>query len=420
MTDAISTAMASNSPEAPEIMLPPRRTPVYRSVDVLVCGGGRAGAAAAVAAAREGADTLLVERNVVLGGNGPLSFQIGLRAASRGISGEICERLSRTGDLGADEMAIDGSPVHDPEAFKYVLLDLVREAGAGLLLSSWACAPMMRDGAVVGVFVENKSGRFAIPAHVVVDATGDADLAVRAGAIMREPAEPPALRANARIGGIDFDRALAGRKNWPALIADAKRKGQLAAAQPDTISLYGVTERARHRRMAFLSGSSITGRSATNAEDLTAAEIEARALLRQYIAFLKTVSGFEESFLVDVAGAIGVTRSRHIEGDRMLTLADIGEGRTGADDAGAAQDGFGVSLGCLLPSGIDNLLVTGRAASIEDTAFARFRQSIDSAALGEAAGLAAATAAKAGCSLRAISPQCCAAPRRARETMASS
>lgn len=402
MTDAITTTMTSPSLVAPEIILPARRTPVYRSVDVLVCGGGPAGAAAAVAAAREGADTLLVERNVVLGGNGPLSFQIGLRPALRGISGEICQRLSRTGDLQADEMAPDGSQVHDPEALKYVLLDLVREAGAGMLLSSWACAPMMRDGAVVGAFVENKSGRFAIPAHVVVDATGDADLAVRAGANLREPPEPPALGTNARIGGIDFDRALAGRKNWPALIADAKRTGELAAAQPDTISLYGVTERAKRRRMAFLRGSSITGRSATNAEDLTAAEIEARALLRQYIAFLKTVSGFEDSFLVDVAGAIGISRSRHIEGDRTLTLADI-EGRgADTDDAAAAEDAFGVPLGCLLPKGIDNLLVAGRAASIAADAFACFERKIDSATLGEVAGRAAAAAASAGTSPRAI------------------
>jgi hypothetical protein len=402
MAYAITEAMSARRPEGAEIVLPARRTPVYRSVDVLVCGGGRAGAAAAVAAARKGADTLLVERNVVLGGNGPLSFRIGLRPTSRGIAGEICERLNRTRDLGPDEMAADASPVYDPEALKYVLLDLVREAGAGLLLSSWACAPMIRDGAVAGAIVENKSGRFAIPARVVVDATGDADLAVRAGASVREFAAPAPLGMNARIGGIDFGRALAGRETWSRQVADAKRAGRLAAAQPDAISLYGVTETARRRRMAFLRGPLIAGKSATSAEDLTAAEIQARELLRQFIAFLKTVPGFEESFLIDVAGAIAISRSRYIAGDRLLTIEDIVEKRTGPGDAICADAGFGVPYSCLLPVGIENLLVAGRAASIATDAFAHVEAAIDAAALGEAAGLAAAAAAQARTSPRAL------------------
>jgi len=402
MAFAITDAIGSARPERAEIILPTRRTPVYRSVDVLVCGGGRAGAAAAVAAARMGADTLLVERNVVLGGNGPLSFRIGMRPSSRGIAGAICERLAGTGDLGPDEMADDASLVHDPEALKYVLLDLVREAGAGLLLSSWACAPMMQEGAVTGAIVENKSGRFAIPARVVVDATGDADLAVRAGASVRELAAPAPLTMNARIGGIDFGRALAGRETWPALVANAKRGGRLAAAQPDTISLYGVTETARRRHIAFLRGPRIAGMSATSARDLTAAENQARELLRQFIAFLKSVPGFEESFLVDVAGAIGISRTRHIAGDRLLTIEDIVEKRTGPGDAVRAEVGFGVPASCLLPAGIENLLVTGRAASIAADAYPRFAEAIDSAALGEAAGIAAAAAAKAHRSPRTL------------------
>lgn len=405
MTVAITSARQAYRAGPAEIILPARKTPVYGSVDVLVCGGGPAGAAAAVAAARSGADTLLIERNVVLGGNGPLSFQVGLSPSSRGISGEICERLSRTGDLAADRMTAGEGLVYDPEGFKYVLLDLVREAGARLLLSSWASAPMVADGAVVGAIVENKSGRFAIPARVVVDATGDADLAFRLGATVRELAEPRALTMNARIGGIDFDRALAARVAWPALVADAKRAGLLSAAQPDTISLYGVTETARHRQMAFLRGPLIHGRSAANAEDLTAAEIRARELLRQFIAFLKEVPGFEESFLVDVAGAIGISRSRHIIGDRVLTSADIREERIGADDAVRADEGFGLPFGCLLPQGIENLLVAGRGASIANDAFERFEQAIDSAALGEAAGMAAAAAARAGTSLRTLASE---------------
>lgn len=343
-----------------------RRTPVYRKVDVLVCGGGVSGVAAAVAAARAGAETLLVERNVVLGGNGPLAFEIGLETGGAGISAEIAERLRAGGHAEPDEAA-GGALVYDPEALKYVCLDLIRDAGVSLLLSSWASDPIVEDGVVRGAMVENKSGRFAIPAAVVIDATGDGAFARRAGAVFLEPASS-SLSLNARIGGIDIDAALASRDRWPALVAAAKQAGALDPGQPDTIALYGVTSTARQRGIAFVAGPRFAGRRGWDARDLSNSEAAGRKLMRAFIAFLKTVPGFEGSFVVDVAGTLQIEGSqRMIAGEVPGTLSD-----TSLPDTG------------LRPRGVDGLLVVGRAAAIAPGL------SIDHAALGEAGGRVAA------------------------------
>jgi hypothetical protein len=384
------------------IVLPARQTPVYRSVDVLVCGGGLAGTAAAVAAARAGADTLLVERNVVLGGNGPLAFLVGLPSGSGAISAGIAERLLRAGEAGPDQLAPDKHLVYDPEALKYALLDLVREAGAGLLLSTWVSDPILKDGAVHGAMVENKSGRFAVAARVVIDATGDGDLALRAGATLQAPADAPSLSMNCRVGGIDFERAFSGRADWPRLIGAAKADGRLDAAQPDDISLYGVTDATRGRGIAFLRGARLAGGSACDAVHLTGAESVARVLMRQFLGFLRTVPGFEASFLVDVAGTLGITRSRHVVGDHVLGLTEALEGRRHADDILDTSAGFGIPYRCLLPAGVDNLLVAGGAVSVAPDVYRDFADAIDPASLGEIAGVAAAGAARAGLPPRAL------------------
>ena len=351
-----------------------RRTPVYRQFDVVVCGGGLAGVAAAVAAARAGAETLLVERNVVLGGNGPLAFEIGLESCGIGISSEIVERLRSAGHAEPDESA-GGALVYDPEAMKYACLDLVRDAGVSLLLSSWASEPIAEGGTVRGAMVQNKSGRFAIPATIVIDATGDSAFASRAGAAFREP-DACALSLNARIGGIDMDAALAARDRWPALIAAAKQAGILEPAQPDTIALFGITPTARQRGIAFVAGPRFAGRRGWVAQDLSESETAGRRMMRAFIAFLRTVPGFEGRFVVDVAGTLQIHGAQGVIGESVLT-SEVAALLSIAPDGAATPSN-------LQPRSVDGLLVVGRAAAIVPAL------TVDHAALGEAGGRAAA------------------------------
>ncbi|WP_264611537.1 FAD-dependent oxidoreductase [Sphingobium sp. B11D3B] len=355
-----------------EIMLPGRRTPVYRAVDVLVCGGGLSGVAAAVAAARDGARTLLVERNVVLGGNGPLSFDIALTLAEQGIAAELVSRLERNGDAGPDLLG-DGL-VHDAEALKYALLDLAQEAGVQLLLSSWAADPIVEKGVVRGAMVENKSGRFAVPAGVVIDATGDGELAMRAGAAMRVLDEPATIAMNYRIGGVAFDAVLAGQATWPARLAEAKASGLLSPDQPDRLVLYGVTSAGRDRGVAYVRGPSMQVDGATSVAQLGAQEARARTLIREILPFLRTLPGLEASFLIDVAGAMQAARLRHVVGGHVL----------GAEDAPLKEDSVLIDA-ALRPRELSGLFVTGRAVSADPRAWAALGTG-GSLQLGERAG----------------------------------
>jgi hypothetical protein len=269
--------------------------------------------------------------------------------------------------------------VYDPEALKYACLDLIRDAGVSLLLSSWASEPIVEDGVVRGAMVENKSGRFAIPAAIVIDATGDSAFAGRAGATFREP-NVCSLSLNARIGGIDIDAALASRDRWPALIATAKQAGRLDPAQPDTIALYGVTPTARRRGIAFVAGPAFAGRRGWVAQDLSDSETSGRKLMRAFIAFLKTIPGFEGSFVVDVAGTLQIDGAQQVIGGDVLTGEAAAPFIVGA---GIASNELG-ALDCLKPQGVDGLMIVGRAASIAP------ELRIDHAALGEAGGRAAA------------------------------
>ena len=359
-----------------EIVLSGRRTPIYRSVDVLVCGGGLSGVAAAVSAARGGARTLLVERNVVLGGNGPLSFDLALASVDAGFAAEVLQRLEQSGDAGAD--LCGDSLVHDPEALKYVLLDLVQEAGVQLLLSSWAADPIIRDGAVRGAMVENKSGRFAISAAVVIDATGDGELAMRAGAPMQVLDEPATIAMNYRIGGVHFARALKGQADWPRRIADAKGSGALSSDQPDTLALYGVTDAARERGVAYVRGPCCRIDGASTIAHLGEQEARARTLIRGFLPFLRTLPGLEESFLIDVAGAMQIGRLRHVVGGHVLRMDEVASIRE--------QEAMAETVDpCLRPRGLSGLLVTGRAVSAEPAAWQALGAG-GSLALGERAG----------------------------------
>jgi len=189
-----------------ELRLDARTMPIAARVDVLVCGGGVAGIAAAVAAARNGAKTLLIERAGFLGGTATGSAMGLIVIPASELVGFPREFFSR---LALEQGAGLGDVVPwDIEAYKLTAMDLVIESGADLLLYTWISEPLVRDDRLEGVIIENKSGRQAILAKVVIDTTGDGDVAARAGVpFVKGREEDGAMRPTTvmgRIGNIDL------------------------------------------------------------------------------------------------------------------------------------------------------------------------------------------------------------------------
>jgi ribulose 1,5-bisphosphate synthetase/thiazole synthase len=411
---------------------PARTLPVHRKVDVLVCGGGAAGVAAAVAAARNGAEVLTIERDTTLGGTGPRSFVTEYHQAffTGGVMKEVIQRLREAG--GADPDLEEGlfAVPFDPEILKFVLWEMFEQSGAQLLAHTWVTDAIMEDGAIKGVVIENKSGRQAILADVVIDCTGDADVAARAAAPMQEYNFPQPMVMLFQIGGVDYAMSQ-DRTGRGDLVKAAKADGRLNQdLYLDNFSNFGIAPSTREGEMGYIYAVRVLRRDPYDADDLTDAEVQARLGVREFMPFLRTVPGFENSFLIKAAPMIGVRDSRRILGDYTLNREDILGGifhptdifkryhrlpdtmgfvrhpTDGSETTAAFREQlanakmvtsvFGVPYGCLLPQGIEQLLVAGKTVSMSYEAHSRCRQIPDCMAFGQAAGTAAALACRDG------------------------
>ncbi len=422
-----------------------RNTPVVKSTDVIVAGGGPAGLAAAVSAAESGADVLLIERNSFLGGVATAAlmavFVIGLDKLS-GFSKRFIESLTKRGG------AWTGSIISfDPETFKQLALDMVEESGSKLLLYANTVEPILEGNAATGVIVESKSGRQAIHAKRFIDATGDADLAARAGVAFTKGRERDGkmrpMTVLFRIGGVDIGKIVEYIKENPDqftvnpdvqvidlekkvmrisgffdLVTRARERGELDK-DCHYIRLEGIQT---DRGIAFVNSSRVYGVDGTDVFDLTKAEVESRKQIKQLMAFLnKYVRGCESAYLIDTSTSIGVRETRRIKGQYILTEDDIAR-YTNFDDSiatlwrrhkpglpmhspdageGSATDArardlivpphpFQVPYRCLLPRDIGNMLVAGRSISVTHETDAFTRGMFCCMAFGEAAGAAAA------------------------------
>jgi hypothetical protein len=422
-----------------------RRTPVLCETEVLVVGGGPGGLAAALAAARAGARTTLLERYGCLGG---VITQVGVDTFAwyrhegtvdvRGIGIELERRAAEMGATAPDSQSC--SEALDPELFKVVADRLVEEAGVEPLLHCLAVAPLVEDGRVRGVLTESKSGRLAVLAERVVDATGDADLASRAGAPCR--ATPPGESMGASVvfscAGVDKRRFLDHVAAAPPTYGDwtsswhvettgkedglfspylqepfdlARKAGVIPADVEGIGGTWGhVTDDGD---VSTLNLVVMGGYDATDVRDLTRAEIEGRrrALLAME-ALRRFTPGFEHARLRAFGMTLGVRDSRKIVGRYELTGADVrGEARF-ADAVGIFPefiDGYGllvlpttgryfqVPYGVLVPEGIENLLVAGRCVAGDRVAHAATRAQMCCAVTGQAAGVAAAASLADGC-----------------------
>lgn len=387
--------------------------------DVLVSGGGPGGICAAVSAARNGADTMLVERYGYLGGmaTAGLVFPFMTRYAGGmqiidGIFQELIERLDAKGGYGGPER----SAMFDAEAFKLIADEICLESGVKLLLHT------MVDGVEVGgalikkAIIHNKSGEGSVAADIFIDGTGDADLAYMAGAPCEKGrgsdglSQPMTL--NFRMSGVDKSR-MPDRQTITELYLKAREDGRIDCPRNDVLWFHTMRDDEIH-----FNTTRIICLDSTNAEDLTKAEIESRRQVSQYVGWLVSdIPGFENAHLQMTAAQIGIRESRRVVGDYMLTADDLLSTRIFEDcvargsypvdihdpDGGgtvlkhlAPGESYQIPYRSLVPRVIDNLLIAGRPISSTHEAHSAIRVMPIAAAIGEAAGAAAALCLKDG------------------------
>lgn len=319
-----------------------REIPVTAGVDVAVVGGGCAGLAAALAAARNGARVALIERLGFLGGCATATmmdvfwmYRAGDRKGVEGIGIEVLRRLKEQG-------GVDGEPGYrvyvDSEKLKVLADQMVVEAGVHLWLDTLGVTPVMEGEAVGGVIIESKSGRQAIRARVVVDASGDGDIAARAGSAFEmgrpEDGRLQPVSTSFRLSNVDFDGVRTYWTEHPEdvffarLVEKAREAGDFTVAR-NAIVFHGV------RPWGELTGINATRvfvKDPTDVRQMTAAEIEARRQVYEVADFLrKYVPGFANCEVSYIATQVAARESRRITGEYTLTETDVLESATFPD-----------------------------------------------------------------------------------------
>ncbi|GAA4800453.1 FAD-dependent oxidoreductase [Olivibacter ginsenosidimutans] len=430
-----------------------KRIPVCATPDVLVVGAGPAGIGAAIAAARNGAKVLLLERYGFLGGNLTIAMvnpmftfhDVKGRQVIRGIAGELVERLiDLKSSLGhVTDLTFDNASMtpFDPEGMKYLLFKMVQEAGVDLLLHTWAVGVTRADSQVTSVIVENKSGRQAIVAKYIIDCSADADIAAMAGApFIKGREEDGAMQPVTlffRIGGINMANLRVWMKNNRDLLKDSPTDEEIDSSK--ALAFLGLKQLVKKGmengefpkdaapRILFyelpqegqiaVNATRLQGIDGTNADDLTRAEYETRIQAWEIHKFLqKYVGGFEGSYILDTGAQVGVRETRHIRGDYQLTEDDVLANRAFEDGiacgtfaidihppegeqqifTGSGKAVYEIPYRTLLPQGLDNVWVAGRSISATHTAFGSSRVMATCVAIGQAAGVAAADLTKQG------------------------
>ncbi|MDP3355617.1 MAG: FAD-dependent oxidoreductase [Polaromonas sp.] len=416
------------------IIEPARTLPVYGEFDVVVIGGGPAGLAASVSAAKRGARTLLVERYGFLGGMGTaggVTNFAGLYGRKNGemrqlVHGVVDDLLARIDALGGLNQPQDGMlgrirvRSYDVSAYKCAADQLLLSASVQLLFHAWAAAVVMDGQSIAALVVETKSGRQAVRAHSFIDCSGDADVAHFAGVPFElGDGQGSALFPSTmfRVGHVDAEPALAAVGDFKAinelmLQSEARHPGRYKFPRQGAILRPQKNPAEWRANVTQIRNAQGKAMDATDARQLSEGELEGRRQIREYFRFLKTeVPGFEQSAIVDIAAQVGVRETRRITGAYALSGEDILSSARFDDVIGINAwpmemhvDG-NISWGfprdeqrafndlpwrMLLPQQVSNLLVAGRCASMTHEGQSAARASGGCFVMGQAAGTAAA------------------------------
>ena len=430
---------------------PIRKVPILAETEVLVIGGGPAGISAALAAARKGVDTMLIERYGYFGGvitqtmigtiawyryaktvdAGGIGVEFELRAKGMGASINVFGNIKNkdmVSRLEQEGLIVDGEPTYeilDTEVFKFVVDEMIQESGVKPLLHCYATSVIMENNRITGVIIESKTGRQAILAKRVIDATGDADIAYHAGVPFRKSPKNELMEVTVNFGcsGINIGKFLLYTYLNPGKIGDwgetqdenafstylvepfekAKEAGEI----PEDINIESFwTNYTDAGEITSFNGIHMDNIDPTDVWDLTKAEIEGRQRVIWAVEALKKYTpGFKKARLRTIGSSLGIRESRKIIGEYNITEHDVSNQARFTDSIGICPefiDGYGIAImpttgryfhvpyRIIVPKKVENLLVAGRCVAGDKISHAATRQMCCCTVTGQGAGVAAA------------------------------
>lgn len=423
--------MRTENKEATAYIREENQTPVKGSFDVIVCGGGPTGIAAAIAAARRHKRVLIVEAYGFFGG----MWTMGMVSPffDQENKGGICREIVSA--IDARKKSVQNGPgmwVFDVEEMKLLLDEMIEKEQISILFHTQVVAPVLSGDTIQGVIVENKGGRSAYLAQIVIDCTGDGDVAARAGAPFQIGNERGAVQPMTLMFRISNHDYIQDYYNYPHY-AD----NELIHRIDDELARRGIRDYDfNYRRPCVLKvpgahtsicqSVHIRNRLSTDPEDLTQAELEGRREVQRLVRLLRLLPQFEHVQL-DVTGPhIGIRESRRIIGEYILSEDDIRQSRKFEDgicntsywvdihqtdgvdqlhqEGSVLAPDYQIPYRSLVPLKVEGLLVAGRCISGTEYAMASYRVTGDCVAMGQAAGVAAALCVERGCTPRKLPP----------------